>query len=110
MVEALVQKGVVVTVVDNLKRGQIRHLDAVRDGIIFRQEDLADLRVCEKACQGQEVVLHLASDAYGLSYSHAHHSEIMTNNLRLNANMLDACAKNDVKRLLTISSSCVYLR
>lgn len=108
MVEALVQKGAAVTVVDNLKRGQIRNLDAVWDGIVFRQEDLTDLRVCEKECRGQEVVLHLASDAYGLSYSHTHHSEIMTNNLRLNANMLDACAKNDIRRLLTISSSCVY--
>jgi nucleoside-diphosphate-sugar epimerase len=108
MVEALVQKGAVVTVVDSLKRGEIRNLDAVRGKILFRQEDLTDRSVCERACQGQEVVLHLASDAYGLSYSHSHHSEIMTHNLRLNANLLDACARSGVKRLLTVSSSCVY--
>ena len=73
MVESLVQKGAAVMVVDNLKRGQLSNLDAVREGIVFRQEDLTDLRVCERACQGQDVVLHLASDAYGLSYNCSHH-------------------------------------
>lgn len=108
MVEELVRRGAAVTVVDNLKRGRIENLAAVREKIRFRQEDLTDPAVCERACRDQEVVLHLASDAYGLSYSHTHHGEIMTNNLRLNANVLEACAQTGVKRLLTISSSCVY--
>ncbi len=108
IVEELVRKKAVVTVADNLKRGNVDNLWAVKDRIQFLRIDLTDQNVCNEACRGKDIVLHLASDAYGLSYSYTHHSEILTNNILLNTNVLNACHLNGVKRVLAVSSSCVY--
>jgi len=108
MVEELVREKAVVTVADNLKRGNVDNLRAVKDYIQFFRTDLTDRNACDEVCRGKDVVLHLASDAYGLSYSYTHHSEILTNNILLNTNVLNACRINGVKRILAVSSSCVY--
>ena len=108
MAEELVKLGSIVTVVDNLKRGNLKNLDAVIDNVEFIQRDLTDFTSCRRLCKGMDVVLHLASDAYGLSYSYKHHSEILTNNILLNTNVLNACHCNNIPRILAVSSSCVY--
>lgn len=108
LVEALVRHGAVVSVVDNLKRGNPDNLQQVRKDIDFFQDDLSDANICSRSCRGKAIVFHLASDAYGLSYSHTHHSEILSNNLILNANMLKAAQTCAVERLFLVSSSCVY--
>lgn len=108
IVEELVKKGSIVTVADNLKRGNIKNLRQVINDIEFLKTDLTDKNACNKACDKKDVVLHLASDAYGLSYSYTHHSEILTHNILLNTNILNACHIKEVKRVLSVSSSCVY--
>lgn len=108
LTEALVQKGATVSVVDNLKRGDLRNLQKVRPDIEFRHEDLTDPEVCARSCRGKDVVFHLASDAYGLSYSYTHHGEILTNNILLNTNVLKAAHECAAERVLLVSSSCVY--
>lgn len=108
LVEALVRHGAVVSVVDNLKRGKLGNLQHVRKDIEFFKEDLSDTNTCTRSCRGKEIVFHLASDAYGISYSYTHHSEILSNNLILNANMLKAAHACAVERLFVVSSSCVY--
>ena len=108
MAEELVNFGSRVTVVDNLKRGNLRNLDAIIKNVEFIHCDLTDFTACLGVCKGMDTVLHLASDAYGLSYSYKHHSEILTHNILLNTNVLKACHCNDVSRILAVSSSCVY--
>ncbi len=108
LVEELLKKGSEITVIDNLKRGNIDNLRGVSDKIEFIKDNLKKERACLEACKGKDIVMHLASDAYGLSYSYTHHSEIMTNNILLNTNLLDACRQQGIKRLLVVSSSCVY--
>lgn len=108
LVEALVKRGCLVTVVDNLKRGRIENLNKVSHKIEFVNKDLTEPNACNKVFKDQDIVFHLASDAYGLSYSYKHHSEILTNNLLINANVLNACQKNNIKKMLVVSSSCVY--
>jgi nucleoside-diphosphate-sugar epimerase len=106
--EQLVDLGAVITVIDNLKRGNLDNLKAVSGKIDFIEEDLREMDVCVRVCQGKDIVLHLASDAYGISYSSTHHSEILTNNVLLNTNVLEACRRENIKRVLVVSSSCVY--
>ncbi len=108
VVEELVKKGSIVTVADNLKRGNVKNLRQVINDIEFSKVDLTDKNACNKVCDKKDVVFHLASDAYGLSYSYTHHSEILTHNILLNTNILNACHIKEVKRVLAVSSSCVY--
>ena len=108
VVEELLKKGSRITVVDNLKRGNLANLGEVLGKIDFVQKDLGNGNDCAAVCKGKDVVMHLASDAYGLSYSYTHHSEILNNNILLNTNLLDACRQEEIKRLLVVSSSCVY--
>jgi nucleoside-diphosphate-sugar epimerase len=106
--EVLIKRGASVTVADNLKRGRKENLEAIIGRIAFVNADLTDGKTCDAVCAGKDVVLHLASDAYGLSYGYTHHGEILTHNLLVNTNILDASRRNQIKRMLVVSSSCVY--
>jgi len=108
LVEQLVERGARVRVIDNFERGRHDNLDAVRDDVEIVEGDLRDLSTAERACHGMDVVLHLASKAYGLSYSGSHHGEMLADNVMLNTNVIEACHRTGVKRVLATSSSCVY--
>ena len=108
LVEQLVERGAHVRVIDNFERGRPENLDAVRNDVEIVDGDLRDLATAERACRGMDVVLHLASKAYGLSYSGSHHGEMLADNMMLNTNVLEACRRTGVKRVLATSSSCVY--
>lgn len=108
LVEQLVAAGARVRVVDNLERGRLENLVTVRNNVEVVNADLRSLDVCERNCRDMEVVLHLASKAYGLSYSGSHHGEMLTDNLMLNTNVLEACRRAGVTSVLATSSSCVY--
>jgi len=108
LVEQLVADGAQVTVVDNLEKGSLDNLQSVMDDICFLNKDLRDRDVCEAVCKGSEVVLNLAARAYGVEYSNVHHGEMLTSNLLLGLNLLEAARQADVERYLIVSTSCVY--
>lgn len=108
LVEELVADGAKVTVVDNLEKGSLDNLRAVLDDIQFVNKDLRDRDVCERACKGSEIVLNLAARAYGVEYSNVHHGEMLTSNLLVGLNMLEAARRANIERYLIVSTSCVY--
>ncbi|HEY2092849.1 MAG TPA: NAD-dependent epimerase/dehydratase family protein [Thermoanaerobaculia bacterium] len=108
LVEQLVERGARVRVIDNFERGRLDNLDAVRDDVEVIDGDLRELATAEASCRGMDVVLHLASKAYGLVYSGKHHGEMLSDNLMLNTNVLEASRRAGVGRVLATSSSCVY--
>jgi len=108
LVERLVKEGAIVSVVDNLERGSLNKLSAVASDIRFMKGDLRDKNECDAFTAGVDVVFHLAAKAVGLEYSLSHQSEMFSENLLINANVLRASLKNNVSRLLAVSTSCVY--
>jgi nucleoside-diphosphate-sugar epimerase len=108
LVEQLVERGARVSVADNFETGRRSNLDRVSKEVQVIEGDLRDPDFCSKACARQEVVLHLASKAFGLSYSNTHHGEMLADNLMINTQVLEACRRADVPRVLVTSSSCVY--
>ncbi len=96
------------TVVDNLERGSLINLGPVARKLRFRKLDLRDINVCRRVTAGQEIVMNLAARAYGLEYSSLHHAEMLTANLVIGLNLLEASRVNAVERFLIVSSSCVY--
>ena len=72
--------------------------------------DLRDQKKTENLMQKNDIVFHLAFKVGGIPYTGApaYFSEIWTDGVRINTNVIDACHKKGVSRLLFVSSACVY--
>jgi len=108
LVTRLVEEGTQVRVVDNLQRGRLEYLAPVLNYMEFRQEDLREPDVCRRACEGIEVVFHLASNVGGIGYYLTRPAEVLIHNVLMDTLMLEAAQTAGVKRYFYASSSHVY--
>ena len=108
LVERLVEAGSKVGVVDDLKRGKWENLAAVRDQIEVVEADLLDAGNCRKACEGRDMVMHLAAKIRGVGYNVKHHAEMFYSNALMNINMMEAGRLENVDRFLCISTVGIY--
>lgn len=108
VVELLVKYRADVTVVDNLQRGKIENLKAIRDKISFIQADLRDPTVCQVVTVDKDVVLNIAANVAGIGYNVAHNMDMFADNVLVNTNVLEFSRKNHVGRFLVVSSACIY--
>lgn len=74
----------------------------------FMLLDLRKLENCIKASKDCDWVFNLAADMGGMGFIQSNHSLILYNNTMISFNMLEACRRNKVKRILYTSSACVY--
>lgn len=110
VVELLVSKNAIVTVVDNLENGDLNYLNKVKDKITFLQEDMRDLKKAKTVCRGQEIVLNLAAKVGGVDFNRQHLGTMFRDNVMINTNVLEAAREAQVERFLVVSSACVYPR
>ena len=108
LVERLLSVGARVVVADDFSKGRREYLAAVVDRIEIREGDLEYLEAMQRALEGADVVFHLASRAFGISYSDGNHLTIFQHNERITNNLLHVLAQRSVEHLLVASSSCVY--
>lgn len=109
LVDALVDRGARVRVVDDLSSG---HLAAIRSHletgrIEFIEGDLRRQEVAKEAVGGQSVVFHLAADHGGRGYVELHQSAC-ARNLMLDGIVFDACRNAGIDKIVYASSGCVY--
>ena len=69
--------------------------------------DITDYDAVEKAIDGCDVVVHLAA-SISIPYSYEHPQEVFDANATGTMNVLQACRKKDVKRVVVTSTSEVY--
>ncbi|HOT90775.1 MAG TPA: NAD-dependent epimerase/dehydratase family protein [Anaerolineae bacterium] len=109
LVDALVERGAVIRVVDNLSSGKIeniqRHIDKER--VEFIHADLLQPGVAQRAVEGVSVVFHLAADHGGRGYVDLHQAACATN-LALDGLVFLACRNAGVEKVVYASSGCVY--
>ncbi len=109
LVDALVERGAKVRVVDNLSSGKLdniqRHIDA--GAVEFQRGDLLDQSAVCNAVSGSEVVFHLAADHGGRGYVDLHQAACSTN-LALDGMLFKACMDVGVEKVVYASSGCVY--
>jgi nucleoside-diphosphate-sugar epimerase len=77
----------------------------------FMIGDLADIATCRAAVDRRfDEVYQLAADMGGAGYIFTgdHDANIMHNSAMINLNMLDVCAKRNIKRIFYSSSACIY--
>jgi len=107
LVEALLDRGHEVRVVDNLSTGNITNLDPVRERIDLLIGDLVDPEVARDAIRGVDVVFHqaaLASVPRSIADPWATHQACVSGTL----NVLMAARDLGVRRVVYAASSSAY--
>jgi len=107
IVEALVQRGDHVRVLDNLSTGRRENIELINKQIDFIEGDLRELKDLERALAGVEVVFH---EAALRSVPRSIDDPLATNDVNITGtlNLLMAARKAGVRRVVYASSSSAY--
>jgi nucleoside-diphosphate-sugar epimerase len=109
LVDALLARGALVRIVDNLSSGRLDNIrDHVEAGRVeFIHADLNEANVARDAVRGMKTVFHLAADHGGRGYVDLHQVACATN-LVLDGLVFKACREARVDKVVYASSGCVY--
>jgi nucleoside-diphosphate-sugar epimerase len=109
LVDALLQRGARVHVVDDLTSGRLENIEShLKNGrITFMEADLREPGVTRAAMKGIEVVFHLAADHGGRGYVDLHQAG-PASNLFLDGLVFWEAVKAGVEKVVYASSGCVY--
>lgn len=109
LVEALLNKGYFVRILDNLSNGHIENIEPFlgNDQCEFIEGDIVDFDTCLKATNGIDFVLHQAAwGSVPRSIEMPMYYEQV--NVQGTLNMMEASVRNGVKKFVYASSSSVY--
>ena len=107
LVKRLVQSGARVRVLDDNSRGRSRRLADVDGQFEFVAGDIRDAAVVDKACQGIDVMCHLAY-VNGTEFFYSKPELVLDVAVQGMVNVLDGCRKHGIRDLFLMSSSEVY--
>jgi nucleoside-diphosphate-sugar epimerase len=109
LVDALLERGAEVRVVDNLSSGRRDNLAAhlKSKSIELIEADLLDDGVARRCVRRMEIVFHLAADHGGRGYVDLHQAAC-AGNLGLDGLLFRACLKENVAKIVFASSGCIY--
>lgn len=74
----------------------------------FWIDDLRHSWDAKTVTQGMDWVFHLAATMGGIGFLESAHAEMISDNTRIDMNMIQAARENGVERLLFSSSACIY--
>lgn len=74
----------------------------------FLKLDLRSSKNCIRATEGIDEVYNLAANMGGIGFISFHTSDVLHDNVLINANMAEACKQNKVKKIFYASSACIY--
>lgn len=109
LVDALVERGARVRVVDDLSSGRIENIrDRLASAKVeFLEADLREPGVARRAMEGINVLFHLAADHGGRGYVELHQAG-PASNLFLDGLLFWEARRADVEKVVFASSGCVY--
>lgn len=107
LVDALLEGGCAVTVVDNLATGHRENLAHVMDRIDFREGDIRDMDGMVAACEGRDVVFHEAAVVSVPMTVDDPVGSALVNDIGT-LQVLEAARRGGVRRVVLASSSAVY--
>jgi len=110
VVEKLLERGAVVTVLDNMSNGSVKNLAAVQNQVRVVEGDIRDLETGRKAARGQDVVMNVAAKVGGIEFNRTHQGTMLYHNLMIPAQMVEAARLENVQKFLMVSTACVYSR
>ncbi len=96
-----------VSVLDNLSSGSLANLAQSRERIEFVHGDILDRALVEKLVSQVEYIFHLAANVGNLK-SIEDPTFDMESNIHGTINLLEACAKTNIKRLVYSASGAIF--
>lgn len=103
--ELLVKKGARVTILDHIKKENIK---SIAYQVKLIGGDIDNLQTAVQACKNQDIVINMAARVGGIEYNQTHQGSILRENLLIACNMIEAAKRAQVERFIQISSACVY--
>ena len=109
LVDALVSRGAIVRVVDDLSTGRYEYISRLVDSgsVEFIKGDLLDAEIATRSVRGIEYLFHLAAIHGGRGYVDLHNVECSMN-LILDGQLFREAVKAHVEKIIFASSGCVY--
>src|SRR5258706_4719409 len=109
LVDALVQRGAIVRVVDNFSSGRRENLTShlKSNAIELIHADLLDDGVARQSVRGMDLVFHLAADHGGRGYVDLHQAAC-AGNPGLDGVLFRACVQQNVQKVGFPASGCIY--
>ena len=107
LVEALVDAGCEVSVLDNLSGGHLSNLDSVKSSISFFENDIRQIDALAQSAAGCEVIFHLAAVVAVQQTIDDPLNSTMVNDIGT-LNVLETARKANVQRVVLASSCAVY--
>jgi len=109
LADALVSRGAIVRVVDDLSTGRYEYISQLVDSgsVEFIKGDLLDAEIATRSVRGIEYLFHLAAIHGGRGYVDLHNVECSMN-LILDGQLFREAVKAHVEKIIFASSGCVY--
>jgi len=109
LVDALVERGARVHVVDDLSSGRLSNIEShLKTGrVTFMEADLREPGITRTAMKGIQIVFHIAADHGGRGYVDLHQAG-PASNLFLDGLVFWEAVKAGVEKVVYASSGCVY--
>ena len=106
--EQLLAKGAKVTA--TTKSGSLKNVPHLIKDLRIKKTDLTDPDETNKITKNQDIVLNLASKVAGIQFNINHPATMFSENIQIAQNIASTSVKNNIERLLMVSSACVYPR
>lgn len=108
LTKKLLNQNYLITIIDNLERGNISSLKNELDKIKFVNADLRKIDEVEEYFLDQDIVVHLASKVGGIGTYLSDPFNIINSNIQIDSNVFNLCNKFSVKKLIYASSAHIY--
>ena len=108
LVKCLLNEKHQITILDNLSNCTESQISSLTEkGAMFTKGDITKINEIDDLFAGQELVVHLAAQI-DVNESIKNPDFNYTVNVKGTKNVLDACIKNNVKKIIAVSSAAVY--
>jgi UDP-glucose 4-epimerase len=108
LVKYLLDKGNIITIFDNFSNSEEKSINHfIKNGVKVVNGDIRKFDEILKETEDQDVLIHLAAKI-SVSQSILNPSETFEVNVDGTKNVLEACKKNNVKKIIIASSAAVY--
>src|SRR5947209_2693877 len=107
LVDMLIAKGGIVTVVDNLSTGNLKNLKQSKKKITFKKVDLLDAKKIDKIVKNNEVIFHLAANA-DVPRSVRDPKFDFDTNIVGSFNLLKSAVDAGIEKFIFASSAAIY--
>lgn len=106
--ELLVNNGAAVTILDDFSNADDKNISEIKNSVNLVKGNAMNPEVCRKAFAGHHILINMVAKVGGIEYNRTHQADMFYDNALLELIPLKAAQESGIKRVLMVSSACVY--